>query len=306
MTETLELAGPALTESEIGLAVSQADRCLELYIGRCRKRIPAFVERNFSLAQTWTLQRRTLWLDLLFAPINSVWALPHLAVQKTALAVERVGFLGPAQWAKRLPPGLKTGYQREIEKLIRVDLLEWNRDRPALPQGLVQELEAHPPLRALIGTLERKESVRNLDDLVRNFSSGRAIVSDLFGTLLTLALSWWTLGSASLSLKGIAYGMAKKDAHDRAASKFFLGKKLGNHFYNVFQPAVSESRVTLLLVLLAVGLSVGAMACTILSDPIRKVLGFHRNRLEALVDEMERELIVATHTAIAAAYPKPL
>jgi hypothetical protein len=32
-----------------------------------------------------------------------------------------------------------------------------------------------------------------------------------------------------------------------------------------------------------------------LSDPIRKSLGFHQNRLGVLLDEMERELIVLSH-----------
>jgi hypothetical protein len=35
-----------------------------------------------------------------------------------------------------------------------------------------------------------------------------------------------------------------------------------------------------------------------LSDPIRKFLGFHRHRLDVLLNEMERELIVLSHKRI--------
>jgi hypothetical protein len=56
-------------------------------------------------------------------------------------------------------------------------------------------------------------------------------------------------------------------------------------------------------------LTLGAMACTILSDPLRKVLGFHRNRLEALVSQVEKELIVFSHKRmqeqLATLAPKP-
>jgi hypothetical protein len=302
--EELEEAKPGLSELESDDAVSPVDRCIETYIERCRKRIPAFVGANFSLRQTWELQRPTLWVDLACAPINAGWALPHLAIQKAAETAERVGYPRPARWANRLPRGIKTGYQRQIERRIRVDLLEWDREQTpaALPQGFLQELEAVPSLRKRIEALESERSdrapARALADLLRQFSSGRAIVSDIFGTLLTLAMSWTIMGSASLSLTSIAHGVARKSAHDRAASRFFLGKKVGSAFYNVFPPAVHESTIWTILVVLGAGLTVAGMAGTILSDPIRKFLGFHRHRLEVLLDEVERELIVLSHKRV--------
>ena len=295
---------PGLTESEIGYALSHLDRSIETYIDRCRKRIPSFVESHFTLEQSWRLQRPTLWFDLACAPLNSSWALPHLAIHKATEVLDRVGYSRLAHWAKVLPPGIKTGYQREIERLICTHLLEWDRERfsAALPRGFLTELEAVPALRKLIETPELEESgracARTLTDLLRQFSSGRALVSDLSGTFLALAMSWWIIGSTSPSLRGVAHGLAQKSAHDRAASRFFLGKKLGSHFYNVFQPKVHESTIWTILILLGVGLTVGAMACTILSDPIRKMLGFHRNRLEILLNQVERELIVFSHKSI--------
>jgi len=300
----LEEAKPGPTELELARALSHVDRSIETYIERCRERIPAFLGANFSLGQTWRLQRPTLWFDLACAPVNSAWALPHLAIRKTAETSERVGYPRLARWARCLPPGIKTGYQRQIERRICRDLLEWDREQSpaALPQGFLKELEAVPSLRKRIETLQFERSdrapARTLVDLLHQFSSGRAIVSDLFGTLLTLATSWAIMGSTSLSLRSIAHDVARKSAHDRAASRFFLGKKIGSAFYNVFPPAVHESAIWTILVFLGAGLAVGGMVCTIVSDPIRKFLGFHRNRLEMLLDEVERELIVLSHTRI--------
>ena len=300
----LEGAKPGSAELDLDRAGSLVDRGIETYVERCRKRIPSFVEAHFSLEQTWSLQRPTLWIDLACAPVNSAWALPHLVIHKVAETAERVGYPRLARWEKRLPSGIKTGYQRQIERRICLDLLEWDRERApaAIPQGFLKELDAVPALRTRIETpeLERPgpSPARTLVDLLNQFSAGRAIVSDLFGTLLTLFTSWAILGNSSLSLNSIAHGLAKKNAHDRAASRFFLGKKAGSAFYNVFPPAVHESTTWTFLVLLGAGLTIGAMACTILSDPIRKALGFHRHRLEVLIDEMERELIVLSHKRI--------
>jgi len=299
--EELEAAKPPPTELEPGHAVSHVDRSIETYIERCRKRIPSFVGANFSVGQTWRLQRPTLWFGLACAPVNSAWALPHLAIHKAAETAEKVGYPQPARWAKRLPRGIKTGYQRAIERRICSDLLEWDREQSpaALPQGLLKELEGVPELRKRIETLELgrfdRTPARTLVDLLHHFSSGRAIVSDLFGTLLTLAMSWAVLGSTSLSLTSLAHGVARKGAHDRAASRFFLGKKAGSAFYNVFPPSVDETTIWITLVVLGACLTAAGLACTILSDPIRKFLGFHRYRLEVLLDEMERELIVLSH-----------
>jgi len=302
--EVLEREKTGMTESEIGHALSHVDRSIETYIERCRRKIPSFVEGHFSLEQTWRLQRPSLWLDLFCAPVNSAWALPYIAVRKVTETLEKVGYSRLAQWARYIPPGLRTGYQVQIERLICAELLEWDRERAHafLPQGFLKELQAVPALRKLIESEEfqatEREAARTLVSLLQQFSSGRAIVSDLSGALLTLVMSWSTFGSMSVSLRGIAYGVAKKNAHDRAASRFFLGKKVGSAFYKVFPPAVQEDKVLTILFLLGAGLTVGAMVCTILSDPIRKMLGFHRNRLEALVDEVEKELIVLSHKRI--------
>ncbi len=297
--EELDPAQANPGELELARAVAAVDRSIEAYVDRCRKRIPAFVASHFSLEQTWKFQRPTLWRDLACAPFNAAWTLPHLAVFKAAETAEKVG-ASRAGWAKRLPSGLKTGYQRRIEERICRDVLEWDREGSpeALPQGFLKELESTPSLRKRIEMVDQRAPSSALTDLLNQFSSGRAIVSDLFGTVLTLAMSWLILGSASLSLNNIAHGFAKKSAHDRAASHFFLGKKAGSAFYDVFPPAAKESTIWMAFIVLGACLTLGAMACTILSDPIRKSLGFHHRRLEALLDDVERELIVLSHKTI--------
>jgi hypothetical protein len=167
-------------------AAAVVDRAIATYVDRCRKRIPSFAASHFTLRQTWRMQRPTLWLDLACAPLNSAWAVPYLALQKVADMLERVGHPRLARWAKYLPPRVKTGYQRRIERLICEELLEWDRERSFLPEGFLNELEGVPWLRRVEPRCDRR-----FPELLQQFSSGRAIVSDLSATVLTLATSWW-------------------------------------------------------------------------------------------------------------------
>src|SRR5262249_46921676 len=111
--EELERTQTSPAELERAHAMALVDRSIEAYIGRCRSRIPSFEAANYSLEQTWALQRPTLWRDLAYAPFNAAWALPSLAIYKAAEAAEKVGS-SHAGRAKRLPMGIKTGYQRQI------------------------------------------------------------------------------------------------------------------------------------------------------------------------------------------------
>lgn len=271
--EELERTKAISAEAEHGYTATHVDRGIETYIERCR--IPSFVAANFSLGQTWKLQRPTLWADLTCAPVNGAWALPHLAVRKMAESAEKVGYPQLARWEKRLPSGIKTGCQRRIEGRICRDVLEWDRQdsRANLPQGFLKELVPVPSWKKRMETLE-------LERLLHRFSSGRAIVSDHFAPLLALATGWAIMGDSSLSLTNLAHGVARKSAHDRAAFGFFLEKNAGSAFSNVFPTTVNESTTWTVFLLLGDARTADAMACTILSDLLlRKALCFHHHRL---------------------------
>jgi hypothetical protein len=56
-----------------------------------------------------------------------------------------------------LPTGLKTGYQRKIERLIATELLEWPctmGDRWASTNGLLERIKQHTQLNSLIDAVE--------------------------------------------------------------------------------------------------------------------------------------------------------
>lgn len=77
-----------------------------------------------------------------------------------------------------------------------------------------------------------------------------------------------------------------------------LGRRAGSVFYTVFRPEASALETAAILSALVAVVAVGAMACTLASDPIRRALGLHQRRLAALVDRVERELILLSQKRI--------
>lgn len=286
-----------MTDRDVSGAILHADRAIEDYVGRCRQRVPAFVARHFSLEETWQVQRRSLWRDLAVGAVNSAWSIPYLAVKKACSGLDAVGVSAAADVLALIPPGFKTGYQQAIEALIANEVLEWDlsTDTLGLPQGLRAELERHPDVRAALRpgpAGPAKRSAGSLRSVLDGFAAGRALVTDVAASLLTIAYGWYVFGATSLGLRDVAGRLAQRNAHDRAAAQFILGKRAGSLFYNVFRPAASTSETMTILVVLGVAITAGAMALTLASDPVRKALGLHERRLAVLIDGLEREIMV--------------
>jgi hypothetical protein len=279
-------------------AAFEVDLCIERYTQRCQSKIDHFCESHFSLEDTWNIQKKTFWMDLLLAPLNSAWAIPYLSIKKGADILSKFGFVSLNDLALRIPSGIRTGYQRKMEALICAEILEWDlRESPvALPQGLLEDLSKVPSLSPyLIHDPECRGSLRRL---INDFFSTRAMVCDLSGTVLTLLLGWCTFGNSSIGLHDIANSFAKKRAHDDAVNHFFLGKSIGSTFYNICPPRVDENQVLFLTILLGIGLTIGAMTFTISSDPLRKLLGLHKTRLKVFLNDFEKELLLFSHKKV--------
>lgn len=253
------------------------------YISECRKRADRLSKDRFSLSDSWRIQKKFLLRDLAVTPINSAWSLPYLAIKKTLEILDKLGMTWAAKAASRIPSGIRTGYQKEMEYLICKEVLAWNLYQR--PNQLPEPIE-----KAIPGN-----HARTIKNLVDQFSTSRALVSDLSSTGLTLLLGKVLFGNTALDLQSMAYLFAKKKAHDEAASNFFLGKGIGSAFYDVFPASVNVADVRAFFVALLIALTVMGMICTLLSDPIRKKLGLHEKRLHTLLNDMEKELLYLAH-----------
>lgn len=287
-----------MTDNQRQQAAYEVDLCIERYIQRCQAKIDSFCESHFSLEDTWKIQKKTFWMDLILTPLNSAWAIPYLTIKKGADILSKLGFVFLNDLALRIPSGIRTGYQRKMEALICEEILEWDAREhfSPLPQGLLKDLGQVPLLSPhLINDYDCRNSLKRL---INDFFSIRAMVSDLSGAALTLLFGWLTFGNSSIDLHGIACKFAKKHAHDDAANHFFLGKSIGSAFYDIFPPAAAESQVRFLTILLGAALTIGAMTFTVFSDPLRKLTGLHKARLNVLLNDFEKELLFFSHRKV--------
>ncbi len=270
------------------------EECIEQYIADCRNRVDGFVERHFSLKETIALQKQSLVSDLLCHPVNALWAIPYLFVKKLIEVTVKLGWRSGTDLITLVPTGLKTRYQREIEQLIAIELLDWpctRGDRQASPSGLLEYMKRHKQVGPLLAAGAFSDEVlRELSDvprLVAEHSAGRIVVLDTAATVLTLAAGWLFFGDHSLGISGIGSLIARNRAKEEAASTFMFGSSLGSAFYSVFPPNPSFWQVT--GATLIVGLSVTAMSLLVglLSDPCLKRVGFQHTRLDVLIDAVE-------------------
>ena len=287
---------------DVANAAMHVDRCIDAYAQRCRQRIPAFVDEHISLEQAWSTQKQTFWPDVLIGPVNSVWAIPYWTIRKACTGLDALGVPVAGSVLRSLKPGLTSGYQIATEATLARELLEWDLEGPSasLPSGLVKELEHNPAIRRL-RLNDRPASLRPIRTVIDEFSSGRALVADLAGAALTLGVSWLAFRSTSMGLFDIANRFARQDAKSRAASHFVFGRRAGNVFFSVFRPQASNVEIGFILVTLTVAVAAGAMLCVLGSEHLLKVLGLHQRRLSALVDKIEREMVVLLNRDVKSA-----
>ncbi|MEQ1627789.1 MAG: DUF6635 family protein [Nitrospira sp.] len=286
-----------MTAQNAAIAVAVIEDCIDRYIAECHGRVDGFVKRHFSLQETIALQKQSFAGDLLCHPVNTLWAIPYLLLKKVVEVPEKLGWHVGADLVGLLPSGIKTRYQKEVERLIATELLAWpcgGGTGVTIPQGLAEMLKRD---RSVVPRFASEASVeaalKDLPDitkLLESHSSSRGLVCDMAATVLTLMMGWMLFGDHSLGIAGIGDQIARKAARDRAASHFVLGAGLGSAFYSLFPPKPSVWQVV--WATLCVGLFVTCMSLLagMFSDPWLKRTGLQQAQLHRLIDAMEERL----------------
>lgn len=271
--------------------------CIDRYIADRRSRIEPFVDRHFSLHDTIAIQKRSLLIDLLCYPINTLWAIPYMFVKKTGESLGKLGWATASRLLSVVPSGMKRRYQKEVERSIRHEILEWPSgrfSRTENPHALLQVLNIDERVALLLAMPEFSSrldlAVEDINRLIESYGATRSLASDLAGSFLTLATGWVMFGDHSLSVEGIGERLANKRAKERAASSFVLGSGLGSMFYSVFPPKPSLWEIVLATAAVGLLLTICGMMIGVFADPILKRLGLHQRQLHALLDDIEDRL----------------
>lgn len=288
-----------MSPTTLPAALYEIDLAIESYIAACRRRIPQFVARHFSVRESVALQRRSLLSDMALLPVNTLWAVPALMVRKAAEVCDKLGFAGTAARLRSLPISFRTRYQVEIETLIAGELAHWPaRDaaRSGVPREFTALLAQKPAVAELLkgGGVPARALNRfpEIEDTLRLFSSGREMVTSLFNTMLTVAAGWLFFSDSSLGILGMGKHLAGRLAHEEAASGFFLGRSLGSAFYTLFPPEPTLAQVFWSTVAVGALVTVCSLVGSVCADPLRKRFGLMERRLNVLLDELEAQLTV--------------
>ncbi|WOI57623.1 DUF6635 family protein [Palleronia sp. LCG004] len=218
-----------------------------------RRRIDAFVARNFRLAGTLRLHGAALGWDLLRAPANVALAPIFLLTLLMAGLLRLIGLRRGARWLGARRILFTTSVSRAVGERIEADLL-----------GGVK-----------LGPHSRQ--------LIADYTAIRSAVAEITTSLVVLATGAALFGVATPGVASLAPNVSGYVVHASAVANFPLGTRIGEVWYGVF-PVTQPGWIVLVTALgLAMAASVVTTFAGILADPVQAWLGIHRRRLERLL-----------------------
>ena len=259
------------------------------YCADRRARIPAFVDRHFSLRGTLELHRAALGWDVVRAPINLAMAAPALALHLAAAGLHRIGARRCADALGRRRLLLHTSVAQRVEWLVCHELLELptysDATRDVLAETIISEILREQP------TAVGRNEERLLQRTVTEYAGTRGAAAEIATGLLSLGTGALTFGKLTPGVATFAPMLASMLAQQAAIASFPLGAGLGALWYGLF-PA--NPSVPLLLGLsggLTVASAMLAAFAGIVSDPVQRRFGLHQRRLNRMIDSIERQLL---------------
>jgi hypothetical protein len=278
------------------------DRAIRNYIDSRRKKIPGFVKIHFSISGAVKINRKALGKDLIKAPVNLAWALPYTAIQVTSVLLKKIGLKKIDKLIGKVPTGLKTSVQEEINRLIYVELLElpYKKDNGKdVNDALLAEILDQPEIKclfqdqlALILTQSQQEGFKkSLEKRLKEYSLSRTAISELAGNIIALATGVGMMGK--MTPGGISFGtvLAATIAQQSAISSFFLGPTIGGLYYGMFPASASMGLAMASTSAVLATLAILSAFSGVITDPIQARLGIHEKRLNRLLDSLEKTLM---------------
>jgi hypothetical protein len=274
---------------------------IEAYITSRRAKIPGFIDRHFSFRGALALHRKTFGRDVYKHPVNLVWGLPVALVQGAADLLEKAGAQRPATWLHRMPRGIPTILQQELYWLIYTDLLELpyvQEGRASHRDALLEHILADPWIAArceeYLATLHRgadRPAFRAaLERHLEEYSKTRGAVSELAGSLITLAAGYAALSKATPGALSAGTAAATAIAQHIAIANFWLGSTVGSWYYAVFPVAASAGLMAATSGAMIAAVGVLTALAWIVIDPLLAKTGIHRRRLDRFVTALGEEL----------------
>lgn len=296
-----EAAGGALAIVDTDLIRSVVDVAIGRYVAARRNRVPAFVDRNFSLAGSARLHRKAVGWDVVRAPVNLALALPHVLIRLGAVGSRAAGARRVATRLDRANLFFASDVAREVEWRVFTELLELpyaQADRSFHRDALAEEIFADPRVSAAMRqSLEavgrRADDPRFavwLADAMATYTGSRVAAADLANALIAAGVGALTFKQLTPGAISLGPMIAQALVHQSAIASFPLGAGIGGLWYGVVPSAAPAGLVVGVTGGLVAAASVLAAFSGMLTDPLQRRLGLHHRRLNRLVDSLDCEL----------------
>ena len=269
---------------------------LDAYIQSRRERVPAFIEKSLSLQNCAKVQARHFVKDVVLNPINTLWAIPYVAVRKVLEAGEKLGWEGANILIPAIPRSARTSFHKEMERTILVDLFGLDAVGSTKSE-LAHSLESRSDFKSVFDNPTWSALRAQIEGDVRACVSEYCNVQNGFNDLacsggIVIAAQYF-FGDRSLDLFAMGRRWAALWSHQRAVTKFPLGHKLGKLFYRVVPAPPPTSKE----VYLATGIALGALAffstvVSVFGFPARNALGFQRPQIDKLIQSIEDKILL--------------
>jgi len=294
-------AGNHLTSSERRGVELAVERGIAAYIESRKAKIPQFVDRYFSFRSAFAMHRKTIGRDFYKIPLNMLWGLPAFLAQSTAVVLEKLGAKGLSRLLGKVPVGLRTEFQQEINWLIQTELLELpysQGTRVSTKDALLEAILADPELSAqcvaYLTAIEQKtktpEFREALASCLREYGKSNLAASELAGNIITLAVGYAAFQKATPGVLSAGAAAATAIAQQVAIANFWLGPTLGAWYYGVFPASASVGLIAASTGALMAATGILAALSMVIVDPLLAKTGFHRRRLERFVQALGDEL----------------
>lgn len=277
------------------------ERAISGYIQARQEKVSEFAKKYFSFRGALRLNRKAFGADIFKGPLNVLWSVPYIGLKASSALSRKVGFEKIPSLIERVPAGLETRVQKEINWLIFTELLEIPYDqgnRKSNKDALLEEILNQPEISSLFSNelstiYSKSKDPKFRPALERNlmeYSRSRTAAADLAGALISLSAGATMFGKMTPGAMTVGGSIATAIAQHTAISHFVLGSTLGSLYYSIFPATASMGLVVASTGTFMALLAILTSFSGIIADPIQYKLGMHQKRLKKLIECLDKEL----------------
>lgn len=274
---------------------------IETYLISRKAKVPEFVERHLSFRGALSLHKKTFGKDFYKHPLNMLWGLPSFIIHGAAALFRKTGVRKASQILDKMPTGIPTALQAELQWLIYTELLELpfvQGERAFQRDALMEAVLSRPEISELCE--QYLEQIRNKSDCpefrqkleshLAEYGKTRMAVTELAGSLISLATSYAAFNKAMPGALSTGMAAATAIAQHTAIANFWLGPTLGAWYYSLFPASASTGLVIATTGTMMAAISAVAALAWIVVDPLLTWTGIHERRLNRFIEAVGDEL----------------